>query len=115
MVAVAGPFDCIFSYDVFVHFSVWNTYWYLARLPALLSPGGLAIIHHADLSSERGWKRFENDSHSVPGFRATWWSFTPLNEQFMRECGRRLGLSLKCYYADPRYRDAISLFTCGVS
>lgn len=49
-----GSVDAVFSYDVFVHLSVWHIHLYVEEIRRVLRPGGTAILHHANLHSELG-------------------------------------------------------------
>jgi SAM-dependent methyltransferase len=60
---VAGAsIDAIWSFDVFVHVSPLDQAAYLAEIARVLTPGGVAVIHHADgrnlgiFPSRNGWR-----------------------------------------------------------
>jgi SAM-dependent methyltransferase len=54
--------DAIWSFDVFVHVAPVDQAAYLAEIARVLTPGGVAVIHHADgrnlgdLPSRSGWR-----------------------------------------------------------
>jgi SAM-dependent methyltransferase len=54
--------DAIWSFDVFVHVAPMDQAGYLAEIARVLTPGGVALIHHADgrnlgdLPSRSGWR-----------------------------------------------------------
>jgi SAM-dependent methyltransferase len=54
--------DAIWSFDVFVHVAPVDQAGYLAEIRRVLTPGGVAVIHHADgrnrgdLPSRSGWR-----------------------------------------------------------
>jgi SAM-dependent methyltransferase len=54
--------DAIWSFDVFVHVAPVDQASYLAEVSRVLTPGGVAVIHHADgrnlgkLASRSGWR-----------------------------------------------------------
>jgi ubiquinone/menaquinone biosynthesis C-methylase UbiE len=54
--------DAIWSFDVFVHVAPVDQADYLAEVARVLTPGGVAVIHHADgrnlgdLPSRNGWR-----------------------------------------------------------
>jgi cyclopropane fatty-acyl-phospholipid synthase-like methyltransferase len=62
------------SFDVFVHFEPRLVHWYLEQASRLLKPGGVAVIHCANLASRRGWQLFTRDLqanlHGRSGFSA---------------------------------------------
>lgn len=51
--------DFAISWDVFVHFEPRLIYWYLKQIKGLLRPGGVGIIHYANIATQLGWQRFE--------------------------------------------------------
>ena len=57
-----GSIDAIWSFDVFVHVAPRDQAAYLAEIARVLTPGGTAVLHHADgrnrgkLPSRRGWR-----------------------------------------------------------
>ena len=53
--------DCVFSFDVFVHFEPRMIYWYLRQIEGLLKPGGIGIIHYSNVFTDLGWSRFERN------------------------------------------------------
>lgn len=46
--------DFVWSFDVFVHVSPADTAQYLEEIQKILSPGGIAIIHHPAMGGARG-------------------------------------------------------------
>lgn len=44
-----GSLDCVYSHDVFVHFSSLQVYPYLREIARVLNPGGVALISFYDL------------------------------------------------------------------
>ena len=54
--------DAIWSFDVFVHVAPQDQAAYLDEIARVLTPGGTAVLHHADgrnrgqLPSRRGWR-----------------------------------------------------------
>jgi SAM-dependent methyltransferase len=66
---LAGRFDFLYSFDVFVHLDLHVQWRYLQEVERALKPGGKAFLHTANLTSEAGWKRFvEQDRYRVEGF-----------------------------------------------
>jgi ubiquinone/menaquinone biosynthesis C-methylase UbiE len=59
---VDNSIDAVWSFDVFVHLAPGDQASYLKEISRVLSPGGVAAIHHADgrnrgrLPSRRGWR-----------------------------------------------------------
>jgi SAM-dependent methyltransferase len=66
---LAGRFDFLYSFDVFVHLDLHVQWRYLQEVHRALKPGGKAFLHTANLTTEAGWKRFvEQDRYRVEGF-----------------------------------------------
>jgi len=85
---LAGRFDFLYSFDVFVHLDLHVQWRYLQEVQRALKPGGKAFLHTSNLTSEAGWKRFaEQDRYRVEGFYFT----TP---QAVRTLVERAGLRL---------------------
>ncbi|MDW7761605.1 MAG: class I SAM-dependent methyltransferase [Acidobacteriota bacterium] len=57
-----AAFDLIFSFDVFVHLDIEDTFSYLGEIRRTLKPSGYGVLHFANLISEDGWKKFETES-----------------------------------------------------
>jgi SAM-dependent methyltransferase len=57
-----GSIDAVWSFDVFVHVAPYDQAAYLKEIARVLTPDGLAVIHHADgrnrgqLPSRAGWR-----------------------------------------------------------
>jgi SAM-dependent methyltransferase len=54
----AESIDFIFSFDVFVHVEIEDIYGYLQEIRRVLTPGGIGLLHFANLNSEEGWSKF---------------------------------------------------------
>lgn len=52
--------DLVFSYDVFVHIALEDTVAYIDDLARVLTPGGVAIVHHAVAGTNASWDRIES-------------------------------------------------------
>lgn len=66
---VAGQFDFLYSFDVFVHLDLHVQWRYLQEIERALKPGGKAFLHTANLTSDAGWRRFAaQDRYRVEGF-----------------------------------------------
>jgi SAM-dependent methyltransferase len=64
-----GRFGFVYSFDVFVHLDLHVQYRYLRQMCAMLEPGGLALVHTANLRAPRGWERFASQpAPSIRGF-----------------------------------------------
>lgn len=56
-------YTCVFSYDSFVHFELFDVYEYLKDMYRVLIPGGRALIHHSNYNKD--YKAdFTSESHA---------------------------------------------------
>jgi SAM-dependent methyltransferase len=104
-----GSIDAVFSYDVFVHLSIWNIHLYLEEIARVLRPGGRAVLHHANLRSELGWKRFVRDSERLGAGQPPSARFTPMTPELMAELATRSGLKVLAARTDAVPRDCITV------
>ncbi|HEV3093393.1 MAG TPA: class I SAM-dependent methyltransferase [Solirubrobacteraceae bacterium] len=57
-----GSIDAVWSFDVFVHIAPLDQASYLSEIARVLTPGGVAVIHHSDgrnrglIPSRHGWR-----------------------------------------------------------
>jgi len=64
-----GRFGFAYAFDVFPHLDLHVQYRYLRQLHGLLEPGGLALLHTANLRAPGGWERFASQpAPSIRGF-----------------------------------------------
>jgi ubiquinone/menaquinone biosynthesis C-methylase UbiE len=52
--------DVVFSYDVFVHIALEDTFAYVADIARVLKPGGVVVLHHAVADTRAAWDRIES-------------------------------------------------------
>lgn len=84
--------DFFFSYDVFVHIALEDTYPYAMEMSRVLKPGGKGTVHHAINSSPDGWDRIEQNNFWYRGGRNTlgqYYYYTPAS---LRELYQRVGM-----------------------
>lgn len=63
-----ASFDVFFCFDTFVHVEPRDIFNYLADLPPLMRGRRLALIHHGNVLTERGWGRFVKEyKHNLGG------------------------------------------------
>ena len=64
-----GRFDFVYFFDVLVHVDLHTQWKYVQELPKILKPGGRALMHTANICSDKGWDRFSKQKDfSVGGF-----------------------------------------------
>lgn len=104
-----GSVDAVFAYDVFVHLSAWNILLYLQEIARVLRPGGRAILHHSNLHSELGWKRFLRDAARMRDGQPPSARFTPMTPELMAEMATRSGFEVLAARTDIVPRDCITV------
>jgi SAM-dependent methyltransferase len=55
---LAGELDFIYAFDVFLHLDLYVMWQYLQEMARVLRPGGHALVHTTNLTSEIGWRNF---------------------------------------------------------
>lgn len=105
----ADSVDAVFSYDVFVHLSPWTIHLYLEEIRRVLRPGGRAILHHANLHSELGWRRFARDAERVRSGRPASARFTPMTPELMATLAAHAGLDVRASVTAAVPRDCITV------
>lgn len=102
--------DYVIAFDVFVHFEPRLIYWYLQQIARLLAPGGIGILHYANMLTPIGWQQFLLDVQPNLQARQYFAAFgvmcPPIMEQFLTALG------LETLAADTRAipRDAVAVF-----
>ncbi len=83
--------DFFFSYDVFVHIALEDTWPYTQEMARVLKAGGMGACHHAINTTHQGWDRIErhNDWYRFGAHTlGQYYYFSPLALQRMYErCG----------------------------
>lgn len=109
------PVDFVYAFDVFVHADLHTLNKYMNEIRACLKPGGRALLHTTNITTDAGWEFFAaQDAYSV----ANHFFVSP---QTVREIVQRNGLAvIQQAPVDPRNfylrRDLIMLVaTPGVS
>lgn len=85
-----GPltFDFVYAFDVFVHLDLHTQWSYIKEIARTLKATGHALIHSANLTTDRGWSKFAaQDQYDVTGF----YFVTP---EVMRTLVDRAGMSV---------------------
>ena len=86
--------DVVFSFDVFVHIDPHDIYEYVRTIKDVLKPGGLGIIHHSIIESDRGWLRFLDDHPYCMNTRKPYCAFSVMTGEIMRIFVERTGFQL---------------------
>jgi SAM-dependent methyltransferase len=56
--SLAGHFDFLYSFDVFVHLDLHTIWTYLQEIAKALKRGGKTFLHVTNLTTQAGWARF---------------------------------------------------------
>ena len=84
---LAGTFDFVYAFDVFVHLDLHMTWRYLQEFTRLVKPGGMFMVHTSNLATRGGWaffasqERFNLSTHHfvTPNVVATMLSHLPVD------------------------------------
>lgn len=109
-VLAPASLDYVIAFDVFVHFEPRLVYWYVQQIARLLKPGGIGILHYANMLTPLGWQQFLRDVEPNLQTRQYFAAFgvmcPPVMAQFLTAFG------LETLAADTRAipRDAVAVF-----
>jgi glycosyltransferase involved in cell wall biosynthesis/peptidoglycan/xylan/chitin deacetylase (PgdA/CDA1 family)/ubiquinone/menaquinone biosynthesis C-methylase UbiE len=102
--------DYVLAFDVFVHFEPRLVYYYIRQIANLLKPGGIGIIHYANLTSSLGWQQFESDVEMNVRQRTHFASFGAMCPAIMQVFLVSLGLEIVSVDTGLIPRDAVAVF-----
>jgi len=102
--------DYAIAFDVFVHFEPRLVFWYLQQIATLLKPGGIGIIHYANLLTEGGWRLFERHLQSNVKQRTAFAAFGTMCPELMTRFLTALGLDIVSSDIELIPRDAVAVF-----
>lgn len=84
--------DFFFSYDVFVHISLEDTWPYAQEIARVLKPGGLGACHFAINSVPEAWERIEQQNDWFRGGKHTLGQFYYFSPETLRRMYESCGL-----------------------
>lgn len=103
--------DFFFSYDVFVHIALEDTWPYAQEMARVLAPGGIGVCHHASNSTPEAWDRIEQNNDWYRGNAHTLGQFYYYSPETLRRMYERCGLLMieqhqeawhcKCIFEKP--------------
>ncbi len=100
--------DFLFSYDVFVHIAMEDTFPYTQEFNRILVNGGIGVCHYANAATDEAWERIEQNNWWYRGGRHTLGQFYYYAPDALRRmyenCGlviveqHLLGLDITCVF-----------------
>jgi ubiquinone/menaquinone biosynthesis C-methylase UbiE len=108
-----GSIDFFFSYDVFVHVALEDTWPYAQEMARVLKPGGRGACHHAINSIPDAWDRIEQNNAWYRSGQHTLGQFYYYSPESLRRLYERCGLRVleqhqeawhcTCVFEKPAY------------
>lgn len=89
-----GHVDFFFSYDVFVHIALEDTWPYALEMARVLKPGGLGVCHHAINSVPEAWNRIEQNNDWYRAGKHTLGQYYYYSPEALRRLYERTGMSV---------------------
>lgn len=89
-----GSIDFFFSYDVFVHIALEDTWPYTQEMNRVLKSGGRGACHYAINSVPEVWNRIEQENDAYRGGRRTLGQFYYFDPETLRRMYERCGLRI---------------------
>jgi ubiquinone/menaquinone biosynthesis C-methylase UbiE len=86
--------DFFFSYDVFVHIALEDTWPYTQEIARVLKPGGRGACHYAVNSISEAWDRIEQNNHWYRGGKQTLGQYYFFSPEMLRRMYERCGLGI---------------------
>lgn len=86
--------DFFFSYDVFVHIALEDTFPYTQEMARVLIPGGRGVCHYAVNSTSFGWNRIEQHNQYYRGGRNTLGQFYYFSPEALVQMYLHCGLQI---------------------
>ena len=109
---VDGSIDFFFSYDVFVHIALEDTWPYAQEIARVLVPGGTGVCHYAINSIPEAWSRIEQNNNWYRFGAHTLGQFYYYSPEALRRMYERCGLLITeqhqenwhctCIFAKPK-------------
>lgn len=106
----AASLDYAIAFDVFVHFEPRLVFWYLRQIAELLKPGGIGVIHYANLLTPGGWQQFERHLESNVKQRTFFAAFGTMCPELMTRFLTALSLDIVSSDVGLIPRDAVAVF-----
>jgi ubiquinone/menaquinone biosynthesis C-methylase UbiE len=99
--------DVCFCYDTMVHMAPEDIFQYLTALPRVLRGPRLCILHHGEVQSELGFRKFLADRAAGGGWRQPGLSFPVMTRAIMQRFLDHLGYQVLHCDTDSVPRDCV--------
>lgn len=86
--------DLFFSYDVFVHIAIEDTFPYTGEIARVLKPGGVSVCHYAVASTSGAWDRVEQYGWWYRGQKHTLGQYYYFSPESLRRMYEHVGLAV---------------------
>lgn len=86
--------DLFFSYDVFVHIAIEDTFPYTGEIARVLKPGGISVCHYAVASTPGAWDRVEQLAWWYRGQAHTLGQYYYFSPESLRRMYEHVGLAV---------------------
>lgn len=98
--------DVVFCFDTLVHVEPRDIFNYLARIPPLMRGRRLVLLHHGNILTERGWKRFVREyGHNLMGRSGS--AFSVMTDGIMEKFLSHLGYEVLIKDTESVPRDCV--------
>ncbi len=101
--------DFVFAFDCFVHIEIEDAYCYLQEIKRVLTPGGVGLLHFANLNSEGGWNKFTTEAPLNRGNQKHFDRFCFLTWEIVEKFFHSLDLKIVASQREP-WRDILVVF-----
>jgi hypothetical protein len=106
----AASLDVAVSFDAFVHMEPWEIFRYLEIIQTLLRPGGVGLVHFADVETPTGFELFRSQVPAVVRAGFDFATFSVMSKGIMAKFLNELGLEIVTITNDIIPRDAVAVF-----
>lgn len=89
-----GAFDLLWTFDVLVHFDMEDLWGALRETRRVLRPGGVAVVHVADLLSDEGFAQFAREAPANRGSDKLFCRLRYYSDDVMRRLVEGAGLAV---------------------
>jgi ubiquinone/menaquinone biosynthesis C-methylase UbiE len=106
---VSESVNFVFAFDCLVHIEIEDAYCYLREIKRVLTPGGIGLLHFANLNSEEGWNKFITEAPLNRGNQKHFDRFCFLTWEIVEKFFNSLDLKIVASHREP-WRDILVIF-----